>query len=97
MTDILDERHTVEATLRGAEAVAGHRWYKAASERLYGAMVQIGGPAVRVPTPALMSRLPDLPYLRGALQRYNALLLRRTVISVGCNRFLSTNSVSRAG
>ena len=36
-----------------------------------------------------MSELPHLRYLEGALKRYNALLLRHAVVSVGCNRFHS--------
>jgi DNA-binding transcriptional ArsR family regulator len=37
----------------------------------------------------ILSELPRLPFLQGALQRYNALLLRHAVVSVGCNRFHS--------
>lgn len=89
MTDILDERHTVEVTITGAEGASGASVVQGSDRAVCMAMVQIGGPAVRVPTPALVSRLPGLPYLQGALQRYNALLLRHAVISVGCNRFHS--------
>jgi hypothetical protein len=89
MTDILDERHTVEVTITGAEGSSGASVVQGSERAVCLAIVQIGGPAVRVPAPALVSRLPHLPYLQGALQRYNALLLRHAVISVGCNRFHS--------
>ena len=89
MTDILDEKHTVEVTITGSEGCSGASVVHGSDRAVCMALVQIGGPAVRVPTAALVSHLAGLPYLQGALQRYNALLLRHAVISVGCNRFHS--------
>ena len=91
MTDILDERHTVEVSITCPEGCSGASVVQGAERAVCLAMVQIGGPAVRVPAGALISHLPRLPYLQGALQRYTALLLRHAVISVGCNRFHSNN------
>jgi hypothetical protein len=89
ITDILDERHTVEVTMTGSEGASGASVVQGSDRAVCMAMVQIGGPTVRLPTAALISELPRLPYLQGALQRYNGLLLRHAVISVGCNRFHS--------
>lgn len=89
ITDILDERHTVEVTITGSEGCSGASVVQGSDRSVCMTLVQIGGPAVRVPAAALVSHLARLPYLQGALQRYNALLLRHAVISVGCNRFHS--------
>lgn len=89
MTDILDERHTVEVTITGSEGCSGASVVQGSERAVCMAMVQIGGPAVRLPSAALMSHLAHVPYLHGALQRYTALLLRHAVVSVGCNRFHS--------
>ncbi|MCC2643450.1 MAG: hypothetical protein K0S45_3863 [Nitrospira sp.] len=89
ITDILDEHHTVEVTITGAEGCSGASIVQGNDQSVCMALVQIGGPAVRLAASALMSELSRLPYLQGALQRYNALLLRHAVVSVGCNRFHS--------
>ena len=89
VTDILDEHHTVEVTLTGAEGCSGASIVQGSDRSVCMTLVQIGGPAIRLPGAALMSHLSRLPYLQGALQRYNALLLRHAVISVGCSRFHS--------
>jgi CRP-like cAMP-binding protein len=89
ITDILDERHTVEVTISGPEGCSGASIVQGSDQAVCMALVQIGGPAVRLAASALMSELPRLPYLEAALQRYNTLLLRHAVVSVGCNRFHS--------
>jgi hypothetical protein len=89
MTDILDGRQTVEVTITGSEGCSGASVVQGSERAVCMALVQIGGPAVRVSAAALMSHLARLPYLQGALQRYNGLLLRHAVLSVGCNRFHS--------
>ena len=89
ITDILDEHHTVEVTITGAEGCSGASIVQGNDQAVCMALVQIGGPAVRLAASVLMSELSRLPYLQGALQRYNALLLRHAVVSVGCNRFHS--------
>lgn len=87
MTDILDEHHTVEVTITGAEGCSGASVVQGIDEAVCMAIVQIGGPAARLPVSALRAAMSHLPYLQGALQRYNGLLLRHAVLSVGCNRF----------
>jgi hypothetical protein len=74
MTDILDERHTVEVTITGAEGSSGASVVQGSERAVCLAIVKIGGPAVRVPAPALVSRLPHLPYLQcvTAVQRPTA-------------------------
>jgi len=89
MTDIIDEHHTVEVTITGSEGCSGASVVQGSDRAVCMAMVQIGGPAVGVQAATLKAHLSRLPYLQGALQRYNALLLRHAVISVGCNRFHS--------
>jgi hypothetical protein len=89
LTDMLDECHTVEVTLTGSEGCSGASIVQGNDLAVCTSLVQIGGPAVRLAATALMSGLSRVPYLQGALQRYNAMLLRHAVISVGCNRFHS--------
>ncbi len=89
ITDIRDEHHTVEVTITGTEGCSGASIVQGSDQAVCMALVQIGGPAVRLSASALKSELSHLPYLHGALQRYNGLLLRHAVVSVGCNRFHS--------
>ena len=89
ITDMLDEHHIVEVTITGPEGCSGASIVQGSDQAVCMALVQIGGPAVRLAASALMSELPHLRYLEGALKRYNALLLRHAVVSVGCNRFHS--------
>ncbi len=89
LTDILPDRQTVEVTFTGLEGCSGGSFVQGSDLAVCMAMVQIGGPVVRLPAAVLMSELSRLPYLQSALQRYNALLLRHAVVSVGCNRFHS--------
>jgi hypothetical protein len=89
ITDILDQHHTVEVTITGPEGCSGASIVQGNDQAVCMALVQLGGPTVRLAASTLMSELSRLPYLQGALQRYNALLLRHAVVSVGCNRFHS--------
>jgi hypothetical protein len=89
VTDVLDEHRTVEVTLTGSEGCSGASIVQGSDQALCRVLVQIGGPSVRLAAKALLSELPRLPYLQEALRRYNALLLRQAVVSVGCNRFHS--------
>ncbi len=89
VTDISDGHHTVEVTITGSEGCSGASIAQGNDQSPCMALIQIGGPAVRLAASALMSNLPRLRYLEGALLRYNALLLRHAVVSVGCNRFHS--------
>jgi hypothetical protein len=89
ITDILNEHQTVEVTITGSEGCSGASIVQGNDQAVCMALVQIGGPTIRLAASTLMSELARLPYLQGALQRYNALLLRHAVVSVGCNRFHS--------
>lgn len=89
ITDILDEEHTVEVSLSGPEGCSGASVVQGNDQAVCMALVQIGGSTARLPASVLLSELSRLPYLQGALQRYNVLLLRHAVVSVGCNRFHS--------
>jgi len=89
ITDMLDEHHTVEVTITGTEGCSGASIVQGSDDAVCMALVQIGGPAVRLAASVLMSKLTHLRYMESALPRYNALLLRHAVVSVGCNRFHS--------
>jgi hypothetical protein len=53
------------------------------------ALVQIGGVALRTPARAVCDEVVRLPYLSAALMRYDLLVMRHAVISVGCSQFHS--------
>jgi len=52
-------------------------------------IVQVGGSAFRLTVSTLMRSLPKLPFLRYALSRFSATILKETIISVGCSQFHS--------
>jgi hypothetical protein len=66
-TDLLDDHHTVEVTMTGPEGCSGAAVVQGSDKSVCMALVQISGPAVRLAVSTLMSELPRLPYLRGAL------------------------------
>jgi hypothetical protein len=79
----------VEAAVVGMEGCAGftvvHGYMNAPSR----VIVQVGGAAFRLAVSTFMRSLPKLPYLRYALSRFSATILRETIISVGCSQFHS--------
>ena len=79
----------VEAAVVGMEGCAGftvvHGYMNAPSR----VIVQVGGSAFRLAVSTFMRSLPKLPYLRYALSRFSATILRETIISVGCSQFHS--------
>jgi hypothetical protein len=79
----------VEAAVVGMEGFAGStvvQGYMKAPSRV---IVQVGGSAFRLAVSTLMTSLPKLPFLRYALSRFSATILRETIISVGCSQFHS--------
>jgi len=52
-------------------------------------IVQVGGLAFRLSVSSLFKRLSQLPFLRYALSRFSATMLREAIISVGCSQLHS--------
>jgi DNA-binding transcriptional ArsR family regulator len=52
-------------------------------------LVQVGGQAFRLNVSSLLKRLSQLPFLRYALSRFSATMLREAIISVGCSQLHS--------
>ena len=89
MMDMKDRAHTLDVALVGAEGCTG-AWVVQGSDTSPALnIVEIGGSIVRLPASALTELLPKLPYLNAVLSRYNLLLMRHIVISVGCSQFHS--------
>jgi Crp-like helix-turn-helix domain len=89
MMDMKDRTHTLDVALIGAEGCTG-AWVVQGSETSPALnIVEIGGSIVRLPAAALIELLPKLPYVNAVLSRYNLLLMRQIVISVGCSQFHS--------
>lgn len=89
MMDMKDRTHTLDVALIGTEGCTG-AWVVQGSETSPALnIVEIGGSIVRLPAAALTELLPKLPYVNAVLSRYNLLLMRHIVISVGCSQFHS--------
>lgn len=80
---------TVDVALIGREGCYGCSVVQGSDRSPSTFMVEVGGNGVQVETPKLLESLPRLNYLRAALDRYNYLLTRLIVISVGCSQFHS--------
>lgn len=90
LTNVQDDRRIVEVTVTGREGCVGSSVVQGSDHSPCMAMVQIGGTVIRIATAAVMrDDLSRLPFLRAALARYNLLLLRHAVLSVGCSQFHS--------
>jgi Crp-like helix-turn-helix protein len=90
MMDMKDPAHTLDVALIGPEGCSG-AWVVQGSETSPSLnIVEIGGRTVRIPAATMMEHLPRLPYLQAVLSRYNLLMTRHIVISVGCSQFHSS-------
>lgn len=89
MMDVKDSSHTLDVALIGAEGCSGASVAQASDASPCLNIVEIGGWTVRIHAPSLAESLPKLPFLSAVLSRYNLLLMRHTVISVGCSQFHS--------
>jgi hypothetical protein len=78
---------TVDVALIGKEGCYGCSVVQGSDKSPSMFMVEVGGDGVQVDTSNLLQELPRLRYLRAALDRYNYLLTRLIVISVGCSQF----------
>ena len=86
-TDMLDQEHIVEVTITSKEGCSGSTLLQGDNRSTCMAMVQIAGMAIRVPSSALQQHQPRIPFMKAALARYNLMIMRHAVISVGCGRF----------
>lgn len=86
-TDVLDQEHIVEVALTSKEGCSGSTLLQGNPRSTCMAMVQIPGMAIRVRGSVLQENESRIPYMKSALARYNLMILRHAVISVGCNRF----------
>jgi len=87
MMDVKDSAHSLDVALIGTEGCSGTSIAQGSDASPCLNIVEIGGPTVRLPAPSLAEHLPKLPYLSAVLSRYNLLLMRHIVISVGCSQF----------
>jgi hypothetical protein len=89
MMDLKDRTHTLDVALIGPEGCSGASVAQGSDVSPSLNLVEIGGSTVRLPAQALAEHLGALPYLSSVLSRYNLLLMRHVVISVGCSQFHS--------
>ena len=86
-TDMLDQEHVVEVTMTSKEGCSGSTLLQGDDRSTCMAMVQVAGTAIRVPSSTLQEHQSRIPYMKEALSRYNVMIMRHAVISVGCGRF----------
>ncbi len=86
-TDRLDQEHIVEVTITSKEGCSGSTLLQGDDRSTCMAMVQIAGTAIRVPSSVLRENESRIAYMKEALARYNLMIMRHAVISVGCSRF----------
>jgi hypothetical protein len=80
---------TVDVALIGKEGCHGCSIVLGTTKSPSTFIVEVGGKGVQLPSSRLLQELPRLTHLRAALDRYNYLITRLIVISVGCSQFHS--------
>jgi CRP-like cAMP-binding protein len=80
---------TVEVAVVGMEGCTGSTVAQGDMKAPCRVIVQVGGLAVRLSVSSLLKRLSQLPFLRYALSRFSATMLREAIISVGCSQLHS--------
>jgi CRP-like cAMP-binding protein len=89
LVEVPDTHHTVEVTVVGREGCTGSTVIQGDARSISLTLVQIGGEAIRLNVETLLDETFHWPVLRKALARFNYLLGRMAVISVGCSQFHS--------
>lgn len=89
MMDMEQEGRVVEVAVVGKEGCTGFNVVQGLSRAPCRTIVQIGGSAFRLATTTVLSLLERLPFLQNAFTRFNDVLFRTAVISVGCSQFHS--------
>jgi Crp-like helix-turn-helix protein len=79
----------VEVAVVGMEGCTGFSVVQGYMNAPCRVIVQVEGSAFRLAVSTFMASLPRLPFLRYALSRFSATILRETMISVGCSQFHS--------
>lgn len=79
----------VEAAVVGMEGCTGFTVVQGYMNAPCRVIVQVGGLAFRLNVATFKRSLPKLPFLRYALSRFSATILKETIISVGCSQFHS--------
>jgi hypothetical protein len=87
MMDTKDAIHTLDVALIGAEGCSGASVAQGSDLSPCLNIIEIGGWIVRMPVDMVKKHFLKLPYLSAVLARYNLLLMRHIVISVGCSQF----------
>ena len=87
MMDIEQEGRAVEVAVVGMEGCTGFNVVQGLSRAPCHTIVQIGGTAFRLAASTVLSLLRRLPFLQNAFTRFNDVLFRTAVISVGCSQF----------
>jgi hypothetical protein len=80
---------TVEVAVVGMEGCTGSTVVQGHMNAPCRVIVQVGGLAFRLSVSSLLKRLSQLPFLRYALSRFSATMLREAIISVGCSQLHS--------
>jgi CRP-like cAMP-binding protein len=78
---------SVEVGLAGDEGMVGVSLALGVASTDLRAMVQAGGPALRITASAFRRELDRSPALRSNVARYTALMMNQLARSAGCNRF----------
>jgi hypothetical protein len=89
LMDLQPSGGIVEAAIVGMEGCTGFTVVQGYKNSPCGVLVQVGGSAFRLSVSSLLKNISQLPFLRYALSRYGATILRTTFISVGCSQFHS--------
>ena len=84
--DLQPSGRTVEVTVVGKEGCTGSHFLDGAPVSPARTIVQVAGVAFRLPVSALPRLLPQVPCLLRMVRRFNAMLFRHAVISVGCSQ-----------
>jgi hypothetical protein len=80
---------SVEVAVVGMEGCTGSTVVQGYMNAPCRVLVQVGGQAFRLNVSSLLKRLSQLPFLRYALSRFSATMLREAIISVGCSQLHS--------
>jgi CRP-like cAMP-binding protein len=89
LMDIEQDGRVVEVAVVGMEGCTGFNMVLGLSRAPCRTRVQIGGSAFRLADSKVLSLLERLPSLQHAFTRFNDVLFRTAVISVGCSQFHS--------
>ena len=79
----------VEGAVIGPEGCTSSYFTEGLKSSPCQTLIQVGGLAYRVGVKDLMSRLPKLPIFERMVRRFNGVIYRHIILSLGCNHFHS--------